>query len=148
MNLRDALRVPSAEVTDESVWQARRHLVAGLACLPAVGLAGCAGAEPPPPPRGPAPSPDQVRAGFSTDEELTRWEDVTTYNNFYEFGSGKSDPSRAPRTLRTSPWQVEVGGECARPGVVDFDELLRGLLPEERIYRLVGWTCARKREDA
>jgi len=46
MNLRDALRVPSAEVTDESVWQARRHLVAGLACLPAVGLAGCAGAEP------------------------------------------------------------------------------------------------------
>ena len=68
---------------------------------------------------------------------------MTTYNNFYEFGSGKSDPSQAPRTLRTSPWQVEVGGECTRPGVVDFDGLLQGLLPEERIYRLrcvEGWS--------
>src|SRR5690606_11148248 len=103
---------------------------------------GCAAAEPPPPP-GPAPTPDQVRAGFATDEELTRWEDVTSYNNFYEFGSGKSDPSRADRSLRTSPWQVEVGGECARPGVLDFDQLLQGLLPEERIYRLrcvEGWS--------
>ena len=142
MNLRDALRIPSAAVTDEAVWQGRRRIVAGLAALPALGLAGCAAAEPPPPP-GPAPTPDQVRAGFSTDEELTRFEDATTYNNFYEFGSGKSDPSSAPRTLRTSPWQVEVGGECARPGVMDFDDLLQGLLPEERIYRLrcvEGWS--------
>src|SRR5690606_24126742 len=72
MNLRDALRIPSAEVTDEAVWEARRRIVAGFAALPAIGLAGCAAAEPPPPP-GPAPTPDQVRAGFATDEELTRW---------------------------------------------------------------------------
>src|SRR5690554_7862287 len=96
MNLRDALRIPAAEVTDEAVWEGRRRIVAGLAALPALGLAGCADAEPPPPP-GPAPLPGQVRAGFSTGEELTRWEDVTTYNNFYEFGSGKADPSRAGR---------------------------------------------------
>lgn len=142
MNLRDALKVPAGEVTDEAVWLARRRIVAGLAALPALGVAGCAEAEPPPP-LGPAPRPGQVRAGFSTEETLTRWEDVTTYNNFYEFGSGKSDPSRAARTLRTSPWQVEVNGECGRPGVLDFDQLLRGLLPEERIYRLrcvEGWS--------
>jgi len=142
MDLRDALRIPAADVTPEDVWKQRRRLVAGLAALPALGIAGCAEAEPPLPPA-PTPAPAQVQDGFSTDEEPTRWEDATSYNNFYEFGSGKSDPSRAARTLRTHPWQVEVGGECGRPGVVDLDDLLEGLLPEERIYRLrcvEGWS--------
>ncbi|WP_147653697.1 protein-methionine-sulfoxide reductase catalytic subunit MsrP [Vulcaniibacterium gelatinicum] len=143
MSLRDALRIPASEITEESVWHDRRRLLAALAASPALGLAGCAEAEPTPPPRRPAATPAQVRAGFATREELTRYADVTTYNNFYEFGTGKADPSRAARTLRTAPWSVRVDGECEKPGTVPLEDLLRGLSPEERIYRLrcvEGWS--------
>jgi len=135
-------RIPSSEITDEAVHRDRRRLLAALAATPALGLAGCAEAEPPPPPRT-VVSAAQARAGFRTAEEQTRYEDATTYNNFYEFGTGKSDPSRAPRTLRTSPWTVSVEGECARPGRIGLEDLLRGQAAQERIYRLrcvEGWS--------
>ncbi|WP_129135760.1 protein-methionine-sulfoxide reductase catalytic subunit MsrP [Luteimonas sp. YGD11-2] len=141
--LREALRIREDDVTDEAVWRQRRRLLAAFGAFPALGLSACAGAEAPPAPAGPPPSAASVEAGFSTDEVLTRETDATTYNNFYEFGTGKADPSRAARTLRTSPWQVEVGGECARPGTLELNDLLRGFLPEERIYRLrcvEGWS--------
>ncbi|HET6397042.1 MAG TPA: protein-methionine-sulfoxide reductase catalytic subunit MsrP [Pseudoxanthomonas sp.] len=135
-------RIPSSEITDEAVHRDRRRLLAALAATPALGLAGCAEAEPPPPPRT-VVSAAQARAGFRTAEEQTRYQDATTYNNFYEFGTGKSDPSRAPRTLRTSPWTVSVEGECARPGRIGLEDLLRGQAAQERIYRLrcvEGWS--------
>jgi methionine sulfoxide reductase catalytic subunit len=143
MHLRDALKVRASEITDETVYRERRRLLAALATLPALSLAGCADAEPPPAPSRTPVSPAQARAGFATDEALTRYEDVTSYNNFYEFGTGKQDPSRAARTLRTSPWSVEVAGECARPGRVALEDLLRGPAEEERTYRLrcvEGWS--------
>ena len=101
------------------------RLLQAFAAAPALALAGCAEAEPPPPPKVNV-TPEQARSGFRTTETLTRYEDVASYNNFYEFGTGKADPSRAARTLRTSPWQVEVGGECARPGTLELNDLLRG----------------------
>jgi sulfoxide reductase catalytic subunit YedY len=142
MSLRDALRIPSSAITDETVYRQRRQLLAAIAAAPALALNGCAEAEPPPPPKT-AITPAQARSGFRTDEELTRLDDITTYNNFYEFGTGKNDPSRAARTLRTSPWPVAVGGECAKPGTVSLDDLLKGLKPEERVYRMrcvEGWS--------
>ncbi|MCR6661586.1 MAG: protein-methionine-sulfoxide reductase catalytic subunit MsrP [Luteimonas sp.] len=142
MTLRDALRIPASEVTDETVYHDRRRLLAAFASLPALSLAGCADAEPPPSPRTNV-TPAQARGGFATDEAPTRYEDVTSYNNFYEFGTGKQDPSRAAKTLRTSPWSVEVAGECAKPGTISLDDLVRGLAPQERIYRLrcvEGWS--------
>lgn len=142
MSLRDALRIPSSAITDESVHRQRRRLLAAFATAPALGLTGCAEAEPPPPPKT-AITPAQARSGFRTDEELTTYGDITTYNNFYEFGTGKSDPSNAAKTLRTSPWSVAVGGECAKPGTVSLDDLLKGLKPEERVYRMrcvEGWS--------
>lgn len=142
MSLRDALRIPAAEITDESVYRERRRLLAALSVAPAMALSGCGQAEPPPPPKV-ALTPAQARSGFRTDETLTRFEDVTTYNNFYEFGTGKADPSKAKRTLRTSPWTVAVGGHCAKPGKVSMEDLLKGFKPEERVYRLrcvEGWS--------
>ena len=142
MSLREALRIRASEITDETVYRERRRLLALMAAAPAIGLAGCAGAEPPPASTTPV-TPAQARSGFRTDEALTRYEDITTYNNFYEFGTGKGDPASAAKTLRTSPWTVEVGGECARPGRVSFEDLLRGISSEERIYRLrcvEGWS--------
>src|SRR3546814_5948389 len=67
-------------------------------------------------------------------EKLTEFETVSTYNNYYEFGTDKSDPSRNAHTLRTRPWTIKVDGECEAPGTVDIDTLLAGTL-EERIYR-------------
>ena len=142
MSLRDALRMPSSAITDESIYRQRRRLLAAFTAAPALALHGCAEAEPPPPPKT-AITPAQARSGFRTDEELTTYGDITTYNNFYEFGTGKSDPSNAAKTLRTSPWSVAVGGECAKPGTVSLDDLLKGLKPEERVYRMrcvEGWS--------
>jgi sulfoxide reductase catalytic subunit YedY len=142
MSLRDALRIPLRDVTDEAVYHDRRRLLAALAASPALALAGCSDAAPPEPAKT-VITPEQAKSGFRTTEELTRFEDVTTYNNFYEFGSGKADPSQARKTLRTKPWHVLVGGECAKPGRLSLDDLLKGLKPEERIYRLrcvEGWS--------
>ncbi len=142
MSLRDALRIRASDITDEAVYRQRRDLLRLLSLGPALALAGCAEAEPPPPPAARI-TPEQARSGFRTDEALTRYEDITTYNNFYEFGTGKSDPSAARKTLRTKPWTVAVGGECAKPGRLDLDDLLKGLTPEERVYRLrcvEGWS--------
>jgi sulfoxide reductase catalytic subunit YedY len=143
MSLREALRIPSFEITDEAVYRDRRRLLAAMAAAPGLGLAACSDAAPPPPPSKVVVTPEQARAGYRTDEAQTRYEDVTTYNNFYEFGTGKADPSRAARTLRVSPWSVAVGGHCAKPGTLSLDELLKGNTPQERIYRLrcvEGWS--------
>lgn len=67
-------------------------------------------------------------------EKLTEFETVSTYNNYYEFGTDKSDPSRNAHTLKTRPWTIKVDGECEAPGTIDIDSLLAGTL-EERIYR-------------
>ncbi|MEL4889887.1 protein-methionine-sulfoxide reductase catalytic subunit MsrP [Xanthomonas protegens] len=142
MSLHDALTVPSRDITDEAVYRDRRRLLQALALTPLSGLVGCADAEPPAPPKT-VVTPEQARSGFRTNEELTRYEDVTSYNNFYEFGTDKTDPSKAAKTLRTSPWSVKVSGECEKPGTLSLDDLLKGHTPEERIYRLrcvEGWS--------
>ena len=141
MRLRDALRIPARDITDEAVHRDRRRLVAALGIAPGIGLIGCSEAAPPPAKT--VVTPAQAASGFRTTEELTLERDATSYNNFYEFGSGKDDPSKAAKTLRTSPWSVAVGGHCARPGVVSLDDLLKGLRPQERIYRMrcvEGWS--------
>ena len=141
-SLRAALGVRAADITDEAVYRDRRRLLAAMVASPALALAGCAEAEPPAPP-GTTVSPALARSGFRTAEEPTRYQDVTTYNNFYEFGTGKADPSRAARTLRTSPWTVAVGGACAKPGKLSLDDLVKGLTAQERVYRLrcvEGWS--------
>jgi methionine sulfoxide reductase catalytic subunit len=121
--------IPSSEITPESVYLDRRRFLR-------LGAAGAVGA---------AMAPSSLIACTTADEAqdqqqqepLTPFEDVTTYNNFYEFGTDKSDPSRhAPRLLRTRPWTVRVEGHCARPGTYDIEDILRPHPPEDRVYRL------------
>ena len=141
MNLRDALAIPARDITDEAVYRDRRRVLAALGLLPALGVAGCSEAAPPP--SNVVVTPEQAKSGFRTAEEQTREADATTYNNFYEFGTDKDDPSNAAKTLRTKPWTVAVGGHCARPGKLSLDDLLKGLQPQERIYRMrcvEGWS--------
>jgi len=67
------------------------------------------------------PSMVWAKSGFSTDEKPTDYDDITTYNNFYEFGTGKDEPAINAKTLITSPWSVTVDGECEKPGTYTLE---------------------------
>ncbi|PKO63462.1 MAG: protein-methionine-sulfoxide reductase catalytic subunit MsrP, partial [Betaproteobacteria bacterium HGW-Betaproteobacteria-17] len=80
---------------------------------------------------------------YRLDEDKTPYKDVTTYNNFYEFGTGKSDPAKNAGSLITRPWTVAIEGEVGKPMVYDIDALLKLAPLEERVYRMrcvEGWS--------
>ena len=81
--------------------------------------------------------------GSRTMEKLTPYQDVSTYNNFYEFGTDKADPARNAHTLKVRPWTIAVEGEVRKPKVFDIEELLKLSAQEERVYRMrcvEGWS--------
>lgn len=140
---------PRLIVTPESVWLQRRQLLklAGISAASGVGLgAGAVWAQTRSPQVQPvvpmASTPSQVRGARATDK-VAPWKDATTYNNFYEFGTDKSDPYNEAHRLITSPWQVRVEGLVNKPTTFDIDDLRRLAPIEERIYRLrcvEGWS--------
>jgi sulfoxide reductase catalytic subunit YedY len=82
-------------------------------------------------------------ANAATDEASTPYDDITQYNNFYEFGTGKDDPAKHAHLLKTSPWSVSVDGACAKPGKLTLEDILKPHPNQERIYRLrcvEGWS--------
>jgi sulfoxide reductase catalytic subunit YedY len=115
--------IASAEITDERLYLNRREFLAGLA---AAGVLLTAGER---------QALARVVPGQSDDDKLTPYDSVTTYNNYYEFGTDKSEPAEQARNLRTRPWKVRVEGEIARPGDYDFDDLVKPYKQEERVYR-------------
>jgi sulfoxide reductase catalytic subunit YedY len=76
------------------------------------------------------------RSSLSTTEKITGYTDVTTYNNFYEFGTDKEDPSALSKNFKPRPWKISIEGHVAKPGEFDVDELIKAHTLEERIYRL------------
>ncbi|HUU35432.1 MAG TPA: protein-methionine-sulfoxide reductase catalytic subunit MsrP, partial [Vicinamibacterales bacterium] len=76
------------------------------------------------------------KSPFSTDEKMNSYRDVTTYNNFYEFGLDKGDPARNAHTLKPRPWSIKVEGECAKPGTYNMEDILKWFPLQERIYRM------------
>jgi sulfoxide reductase catalytic subunit YedY len=127
--------IRSSEITDPALGLCRRDFLRGTALLTAGAVlgGGAAGATAPAGGRGFA----ELRPGpFGTDEEPTDRGDATRYNNFYEFGTDKSDPARRAGSLVTRPWSVAIEGEIAKPGRVAFEDLIRPHPLEERVYRL------------
>src|SRR5271154_1922175 len=136
MLVRKSPDLTHADVTPKSVYLNRRNFLRGL------GLAGAAVA-------GERiwklASPSQialattklnfVKGPYSTDEKETPYNDVTHYNNFYEFGTDKDDPAKNSQNFRTSPWTVSVEGEVKKPRKFSMDEILKLAPLEERIYR-------------
>ena len=140
--------VPS-EITPRDVYLERRRLLQALAAggagtALATWAAHDALAQTPRPNRLAAlPGGRSAVAGATTMEKATPYEDITHYNNFYEFGTGKDDPARTSGTLKTRPWTVAVEGEVKKPRTFSIDELLKLAPMEERIYRLrcvEGWS--------
>jgi sulfoxide reductase catalytic subunit YedY len=102
------------DVTPEAVYMTRRQWMAGAAGLGLVGAGGAARAEVP---------------------EPNAWEDITSYNNYYEFGTDKGDPARHAHRLTVKPWTVRIDGLVDRPGDYDFADIMARMTIEERIYR-------------
>jgi sulfoxide reductase catalytic subunit YedY len=130
--------IKNREITEPALAFGRRAFLRAASGLGLAAVAGCLAAEEeaaaaPPGPRLPDVSPGP--ADFATDEAQTDRKSATTYNNFYEFGTGKTDPARNAGSLRTRPWSVAIEGEVARPGTIDLDDLLRPHGLEERVYR-------------
>ena len=71
-----------------------------------------------------------------TDEKVNSFEDITTYNNFYEFGLDKTDPSRYAGTLKPRPWTIVVEGQCGKPGTYNIEDIMKSFPLEERVYRM------------
>ncbi len=111
--------IPTSDITDESVYLKRRDFM-----KTAGGVVG-----------GLALGPLLPRL-LSAQDELTPFDAVTSYNNFYEFGTGKEDPARNAHTLRTPPWTVTVDGEVQKPKTYDIEDILQRFPAEERVYRL------------
>ncbi|MBS0502072.1 MAG: protein-methionine-sulfoxide reductase catalytic subunit MsrP [Burkholderiaceae bacterium] len=129
-----------SEITPQTVYQDRRTLLKALA-LGAAGsaLAGWAARDA----RAALSAARSPVAGAVTMEKTTPQKDATSYNNFYEFGTDKSDPAHAAAALKIDPWSVEIEGLVSKPGRIALEDL-RKLSPlEERIYRLrcvEGWS--------
>jgi methionine sulfoxide reductase catalytic subunit len=79
---------------------------------------------------------DVTRSPLGSAEKLNSYDDITTYNNFYEFGTDKESPSQLARNFKTGPWTIAIEGHVTRPAVPDLDELIKPHPLEERIYRL------------
>lgn len=77
-----------------------------------------------------------IPGNYSTDEELTPFDDITSYNNFYEFGTDKRDPAANSGQFKTRPWSITIEGECEKPGTYNLDDFIAPYQLEERIYRL------------
>src|SRR5688572_11437350 len=68
---------------------------------------------------------DLKKSPFSTDEKLNSYKDITTYNNFYEFGLDKADPAQYAHSLKTRPWSVVVEGQCGKPGTYNIEDIMK-----------------------
>ena len=148
MLIRRASDIRSSDVTDERTYLQRRDLIrlaGGMACATAFGalVPGCSEhpaaeslAPAAPPPAAQSPLLNVRPSVVSTDEKQNTFDEITSYNNFYEFGLGKNDPQRYAGAMRTSPWSVKIDGLCNKPANYQLEDLVRPHALEERIYRL------------
>ncbi|MHC0054157.1 protein-methionine-sulfoxide reductase catalytic subunit MsrP [Actibacterium sp. D379-3] len=111
-----------SDVTPKAAFLSRRQLIAGALATGALAGPALAGLNA-------APS------RFSTDAAANTLDEISHYNNFYEFGTGKDDPARHAGQLTTDPWSVQIDGLVDRPGAYDLGDILSGVTIEERIYR-------------
>jgi methionine sulfoxide reductase catalytic subunit len=126
-----------ADVTPKSVYLNRRKFLQAMGIASVGALAGKSLLDLISPARSAYATSklDTIKGPFSTDEKVTPFNDVTHYNNFYEFGTDKGDPARYSQNFRTSPWTVSVEGEVGKPRKFSLDEILKLAPLEERIYR-------------
>ena len=138
MLIRRTADIPSSEITDKTVYLNRREFI--QATTGAVAAATGALALEPFLSAGQPPAPHQrklenvKKSPLSTTEGPNSWEHLTTFNNYYEFGTDKSQPAVLAKTLKPEPWSVAVEGECNKKAVYHLEDILKGQTLEDRIY--------------
>jgi sulfoxide reductase catalytic subunit YedY len=142
----------SSEITDRAIYDNRRDILKIMATGAAGGLMTSWASRQAMAQSAVVPRPGKLQtlnarlstvSGASTMEKLTSYKDASSYNNFYEFGTDKSDPAANAHTLKTSPWSVDIEGLVKKPGRLGLEDLLKLSPMEERIYRLrcvEGWS--------
>jgi sulfoxide reductase catalytic subunit YedY len=146
--------IKSSEITDQKVYLNRRFFLRSAVLAGTVTATGLLYRKLNPPPALvesrpkiagviTPPSDEAMRKGFKVNEALTSFEDITNYNNFYEFSTEKRSVASEARGFVTRPWTVAVEGLVNKPKVFDIDDLLRLAPQEERVYRhrcVEGWS--------
>ena len=135
-------RIPSSEITPRRMYLNRRSFMQSM--MAAGGATVFADSVSAQQPAAHGRKLTTVRSALSTTEKPNSWDQVTTYNNYYEFGTDKSDPAvYAPRFRPPQPWTVAIEGECAKRGRLNLEDILKGETLEDRIYRMrcvEGWS--------
>src|SRR2546426_4116214 len=140
MLIKRAPDIPSSEITDKKLYINRRAFMRAAVGTAATAAAGLLGTQTVEAQRAqPAPHGRQLEniksSPFSTTEPKNPWLQITTYNNFLEFGPNKESAAIYAKSLKTAPWSVAVEGECHKPAVWSLEDILKGQTLEERIYR-------------
>ena len=132
-----ASSIKPSEITSKAVYQSRRRFLQGGAAL-AIGSGLGLGSMLVNQKVSYAASQfsNLLKSPFSSDETQTSYKDITTYNNFYEFGTSKASPAGMSKDFRTDPWSIEVTGEVEKTVTLGLEDILKRYPPEERIYRL------------
>jgi sulfoxide reductase catalytic subunit YedY len=125
MLIRKPADIRYSEITPKDIYLNRRSFLAGLPAAFLGARALTAGTK----------LPNVTKGKFSTDEKINSFQDVSTYNNYYEFGTDKGEPANYAKNFKTSPWTVSVEGLCAKPRKFSLEEILALAPLEERIYR-------------
>jgi sulfoxide reductase catalytic subunit YedY len=131
-------KIPSSEITPEHIYRSRRSFIKtlGFVGAGAAVLAACQG-------KLPAETPAASGGGSTQADKLTSYEDVISFNNYYEFTTNKTGVVRLAENFKTEPWTVEVGGLVNKPGTYDLEKIRSDFQAEERIYRMrcvEGWS--------
>ena len=129
-SLKRLKQIKSSEITDEKIYRQRRSIIQASVALGLSGTIGSANAKLDNKLAQPITS-----SIYHTDEEQTSLETATTYNNFYELGTGKGDPKKNAGQLKTDPWSIVVDGECNKPGTYTLEDILKPHAIEERVMR-------------
>jgi methionine sulfoxide reductase catalytic subunit len=131
--------IRSSEITDEKHYVGRRKFIAaaGAVGVAAVGAAWAGGVLTPGLLGAGADGSDEHGiAGQGLEDKLNSYEDITSYNNFFEFGTDKEDPKANAHTLRTRPWTVQVTGLVKKPATYQLEDLIKPHKLQDRVYRL------------
>ena len=131
IKIRKSWEIPESEVTPESLYLRRRDFIKAAGAVGGAMMLGPWSAT-----QASLVIGDYQKKVISIDEELTEEDDATSYNNFYEFGTGKEDPKARSQKFDTSDWKIEVSGQCEKPGIYGLEDLVKPFPIEERIYRL------------
>ncbi len=149
MLIKDPPDIRSSEITDKNLYLNRREFIRAAAGTAACAATACGLSDRTMALGGPPPAPhgrklENVRkSALSTAEKPNTWNEITTYNNYYEFGSDKDAPATQANRLKTEPWTVIVDGECNKKGSFSVDDILKGETLEDRVYRhrcVEGWS--------